>query len=213
MVAIYILATTNVEIAPGISDHEALIVKSNISVQNSPTIKRKIYLWHKADFSRINNLIADFTTSFLDHPIDTSVQQLWDSYKALCTDCLNLVPTKIVSSNSSNKSWATPLIKRLSRRKQHLYNRAKLSGLSEDWNEYCTAKKLMQKECQQAHRKYLSNILDSTSGRGQKNLWSYVKSKRRDQVSIPSLEVNGITVSDAQDKAELFNQQFTHYQK
>ena len=203
------LATTNVEITPGISDHEALIVKSNISVQNSPTIKRKIYLWHKADFSRINNLIADFTTSFLDHPIDTSVQQLWDSYKALCTDCLNLVPTKIVSSNSSNKSWATPLIKRLSRRKQHLYNRAKLSGLSEDWNEYCTAKKLMQKECQQAHRKYLSNILDSTSGRGQKNLWSYVKSKRRDQVSIPSLEVNGITVSDAQDKAELFNQQFT----
>ena len=117
---------------------------------------------------RLLILIADFTTSFLDHPIDTSVQQLWDSYKALCTDCLNLVPTKIVSSNSSNKSWATPLIKRLSRRKQHLYNRAKLSGLSEDWNEYCTAKKLMQKECQQAHRKYLSNILDSTSGRGQK---------------------------------------------
>ena len=70
------LATTNVEIAPGISDHEALIVKSNISVQNSPTIKRKIYLWHKAYFSRINNLIADFTTFFLDHPIDTPVQQL-----------------------------------------------------------------------------------------------------------------------------------------
>ena len=67
----------------------------------------------------------------------------------------------------------------------------------------------MQKECQQANRKYLSDILDSTSGRGQKNLRSYIKSKRRDQVSIPSLEVNGITVSDAQDKVELFNQQFT----
>ena len=89
------LATTSVETAPGISDHEALIVKSDISVQNSPTIRRKIYLWHKADLSRINNLIADFTTSFLNHPIDTPVQQLWDSYKALCTDCLNLVPTKI----------------------------------------------------------------------------------------------------------------------
>ena len=159
------LATTNVEIAPGISDYEALIVKSDISVQNSPTIKRTIYLWHKADLSRINNLIADFTTSFLNHPIDTPVQQLWDSYKALYMDCLNLVPTKIVSSNSSNKSWATPLIKRLSRRKQHFYDRAKLSGLSEDWNEYCAAKKLMQKDYQQAHWKYLS---DSTLGRGQK---------------------------------------------
>ena len=40
-------------------------------------------------------------------------------------------------------------------------------------------------------------------------MWSYVKSKRRDQVSIPSLEANGTTVSDAQGKAELINQQFT----
>ena len=70
------LAIINVEIVPGISDHEALIVTSDISVQNSPTIKRKIYLWHKADLSRINNLIADFTTSFLNHQIDTAVQQL-----------------------------------------------------------------------------------------------------------------------------------------
>ena len=40
-------------------------------------------------------------------------------------------------------------------------------------------------------------------------MWSYVKSKRRDQVSIPSLEANGTTVSDAQGKAELINQHFT----
>ena len=67
----------------------------------------------------------------------------------------------------------------------------------------------MQKECQQAHRKYLSDILNSPSGKSQKNLWSYVKGKRHDQVSIPSLKVNGITVSDAQEKTKLFNQQFT----
>ena len=35
------------------------------------------------------------------------------------------------------------------------------------------------------------------------------KGKRRDQVSIPSLQVNGTTISDAQEKAESFNQQFT----
>ena len=67
----------------------------------------------------------------------------------------------------------------------------------------------MQKECQHAYRKDLSDILNPTSDRGQKNLWSYVKGKRHDQVSIPSLEVSGITVSDAQEKTELFNQQFT----
>ena len=111
------LATTNIETVPVISDPEAVIVKSAMSVKNLPTIKRKIYLWHKANFSTVSNLIADFTITFLNHPIDTPVQQLWDSYKALCVDCLKLVPIKTVSSSSSNQPWTTPLIIRLSRRK------------------------------------------------------------------------------------------------
>ena len=49
-------------------------VQSDMSVKNLPTIKRKIYLCTKADFSTINYLIADFTTTFLNHPIDTPVQ-------------------------------------------------------------------------------------------------------------------------------------------
>ena len=197
------LTSISVETAPGISDHEAVIVRSAISVKTLPVIKRKVYIWHKADFSVIDNLIANFTATFLNHPIDTPVQQLWDSYKALCADCLKLVPTKILSSINSNQPWATPLIRRLSRRKQRLYSCAKLSALPEDWIQYRTAKKLMQQECRLAHTKYLSDILNSTSSRGHKNLWSYVKSKRRDQVSIPPLEVYGVIVSDAQEMAEL----------
>ena len=61
------LATTNVETAPGISDHEALIVKSDI--QHLPKVHQ--LLKGSLDLSRI-------------HPIDTPVQQLWDSYKAVC---------------------------------------------------------------------------------------------------------------------------------
>ena len=148
------LTSISVETALGISDHEAVIVKSAISVKNLPVIKRKVYLWHKANFSAIDNLIADFTATFLNYPIDTPVQQLWDSYKALCADCLKLVPTKILSSSNSNQPWATPLIRRLSRRKQRLYSRAKLSALPEDWIQYRTAKKLMQQECRLVHTKY-----------------------------------------------------------
>ena len=73
------LTSIRIETVPGISDHEAVIVKSAISIKNLPAIKRKVYHWHKADFSTINNLIADFITTFLNHPIDTPVLQLWDS--------------------------------------------------------------------------------------------------------------------------------------
>ena len=111
----------SVNVLPGINNHEAVLVKFDMSVKNSPNIKRKSYLWGKADFSTINHLIADFTTTFVNHPIDTPVQLLWDSYKALCIDCLQLVPTKLASSSNSNQPWATPLIRQLSREGSNAY--------------------------------------------------------------------------------------------
>ena len=46
------------------------------------------------------------------------------------------------------------------------------------------------------------------SNRGYKNLWSYVKCKKRDQVTIPPLDVNGLTVNDSQEKANAIDKQF-----
>ena len=51
-------------------------------------------------------------------------------------------------------------------------------------------------------------MFDSDSNKGYKNLWSYVKCKKRDQVTIPPLDVNGLTVSDSQEKANAINTQF-----
>ena len=67
----------------------------------------------------------------------------------------------------------------------------------------------MQKECRKAHNRYLCNMFDPDSDRAYKNLWSYVKCKRRDQITIPQLDVNGTTVSDPQEKANAINNQFS----
>jgi len=66
----------------------------------------------------------------------------------------------------------------------------------------------MQNECQQTHNRYLCNMLNPDSNTGYKNLWSYVKCKRCDQVSIPPLEINGITITDAEEKENAINKQF-----
>jgi len=58
-----------------------------------------------------------------------------------------------------------------------------------------------------SHGRYLSNIF--SCNRGHKGFWSYIKSKRRDQVSIPSLEINGTTISDTYEKVDLINHQFS----
>ena len=55
----------------------------------------------------------------------------------------------------------------------------------------------------------MCEIFDPDSNRGYKNLWSYVKCKRRDQVTIPPLVVNNSTISESQEKANVINQQFS----
>ena len=142
---------------------------------NQLAFKRKVYLWNKADFTAINELVTQFANSFLENTIDTPIQDLWDAYKTMCLNCLQLVPTKSVPTGKCNQPWATPFIRRLSSKKRRLYNRAKRSDLLEDWKEYRTAKKLMQKECREAHNRYLCNMFDPDSDRTYKNLWSYVK--------------------------------------
>ena len=43
------LSISSINILPGISDHKAVLVKSDMSIKNSPTIKGKGYVWGKAD--------------------------------------------------------------------------------------------------------------------------------------------------------------------
>jgi len=87
-------------------------------------------------------------------------------------NCLQLASTKTAPSGKSNQPRATPLIRRLSRKKQRLHNQSRRSDLAEDWIEYHAAKKLMQKECQPVHNRYLCNMFNPDSNRGYKNLWS-----------------------------------------
>jgi len=142
------------------------------------SVPPKLYLWNKADFISINHLVTEFANTFLDNTIDTPIQDSWDAFKTICMNCLQLVPTKTAPSGKPNQPWATPLIRRLSRKKQQLYNQARRSDLAEDWIEYHAAKKLMQKERQQVHNWYLCNMFNPDSNRGYKNLLSYVKYKK-----------------------------------
>ena len=67
--------------------------------------------------SKIDNIkekILQFSSSFLsNYSNDQSVSTLWDNFKSLCCDCLNLVPTKSISARN-NHPWISPLIKCLS---------------------------------------------------------------------------------------------------
>ena len=71
---------------------------------------------------------------------------------------------------------------------------------------YKEFKKLVQKECRKTHNNYLADSLNNFGG--SKHLWSYIKSKKKDQTGIGSLHHNDEVYTDDQEKANILNQYF-----
>ena len=66
------------------------------------------------------------------------------------------------------------------------------------------AKKLVQQECRKAYNKYASDLVDE-KGNISKRLWSYIKSKRTDQIGIPSLVCGDNVYSDSLTRLNILN--------
>ena len=67
-----------------------------------------------------NNLSGEFLNNY---DTDTPIEELWSEFKDICKKCLNQVPIKL-SNKRPQQPWITARIKRLSNRKQQLYNKA-----------------------------------------------------------------------------------------
>ena len=118
------------------------------------------------------------------------------------------VPSKMLSSNS-RQPWINRYIKQLSRRKHRCYNRAKMGNSPSEWAYYKFLKKEMQNKCRKARNSYLDKTLfNPFMSSKKKNFFRYIKSMRRDNYGIPTLQKDGITYSSDVDKAEVLNRHF-----
>ena len=120
----------------GISDHEVVSVKSLVQV-NFLSSKRRIYLWRRVNLAVIKNIVSEFSSTFLQSTSQTTpVNLLWEEFKTVCLECLNCVPSRILSTNKNRYPWITHNIRRLPRQKQCTYNIAKATRLPHRWQAY-----------------------------------------------------------------------------
>ena len=101
-------------------------------------------------------------------------------------------------------------LKRLIKKKQRVYNRAKLFQRKSDLKEHKNLQSEVRQSLRYAHQQYVTNILNSTdSSVNKKPFWHYIKSKRQDRTGISTLKsVDGRVVTTPAEKAELLNKQF-----
>lgn len=103
----------------------------------------------------------------LNNNIDIPIQDLWDNFKSVCSKCMDLVPIRITSKKLL-RPWIMMHIKRLSRRKQPIYNKAKASNSESNWKAYHDIKRLAQHECRKSHDNCLSDLLDPDTDKNHK---------------------------------------------
>ena len=144
---IQILQVSHCSTIAGISDHEAIIVKSSLQV-NLESAKRKIYLWPKANMMSIKESASALCATFLEtNSISTNIEILWKEFKDVCSECMKSVPSKLSRLKNREQPWISHHIQRLSRKKQRLYNLAKSSQSPDHWQNYYKLKKEMHKSC------------------------------------------------------------------
>ena len=139
-----------------------------------------------------------------------SVDEKWscfeDNIHRIMDSC---IPSKWTSSRY-NLPWFNHSLKRLARRKQKLYNKAKFSGKQNDWKAFLVARKLMHKRLKEARNAYISDYLGEAIEENPKRFWSYIKQLKKEEPGIADFEINGSIISDNKSKAEILNNQFSN---
>ena len=116
------------------------------------------------------------------------------------------VPSKLTSSKA-HQPWINTETKRLIRKRNRWFKYAKEAKSGKVWKTYRKIRSECQRACRQTHDQFLNNIFyeDKTN----KKLWSYIKSKKQEDIGISDLkDENNILTSDPVKKAKLINNQF-----
>jgi hypothetical protein len=195
---------------PGISDHNIILADSDLQAKLTKKPKRCIKQWSKADWDTIRSETTAYRDEFLTNYQQRDVET---NYNDFCNH-INNVTTKHVPTKTRGTRWNVPWItnktKRMTRKKQRLFNRAKKTGREHHWAQYRSFKKATTKALNKARWDYINGILQTSLDEGNsKPFWRYVYSQKNDRTGVAPLRDGSGLVCDSRSKAEILNNQFT----
>jgi hypothetical protein len=195
---------------PGISDHNIIVADSDLRARLAKKPKRSINQWTKANWDSIHQETAQFQEDFMNSYKGRSVEE---NYTEFCNHIESITKQHVPSKTSStrrNVPWLTPNIKRMTRKKQRLFNHAKKTGKEMHWAQYRSFKRATTKALNKARWNYINGILQTGIDEGNtKPFWRYIYSQKNDRSGVAPLKEGSTLVSDSKSKAEMLNQQFT----
>ena len=90
---------------PGLSDHDIVLMDTNVLPTRQKPIKMKIYLWKRADKSSMSEDLKEFTEEFTHaNTTETEVNTLSTTFRQKCIESVNkYVPSKFTSTRFNQR--------------------------------------------------------------------------------------------------------------
>lgn len=151
-------------------------------------------------------MLIKFADSFIENLREFSVDEMWDTFERSIHSIMDAcIPHKMTSSRY-NLPWFNRSLRRQSRAKQCVYNKAKLSQNHQHCSEFRDARKSLHKNLKSARQKYVSDYLGESVKDNPKPFWSFIKHLKKDDPGIADSKVDGQIISDSEMKLDLPNQ-------
>ena len=152
--------------------------------------------------------MAAFQKTFLGNdPASSSVQDNWDTFKTTINNLTDKhIPSK-TSRASHSSPWITQEVRRMSKKKQRLYNKARVTNDPRDWKSFKEYQKAIQKKQRQNYWKFQDSMFKDDD-KSNKTFWKFIKSKKQDSSNISSLKDGSKIIFSSKGKATSFNEQF-----
>jgi exonuclease III len=194
---------------PGISDHHILVADCQIMPNRSKKPPRNIFKYKDANWDKMREETLDFNTNFVSNIQSFTVQENWSKFKAHLTCIMNrYIPSKTVKNNQ-RLPWFNNSIKRVIRKKQRQYNKAKRTKKDVEWAKYRSLQNLASKMMKKSRLDYINNMLtESVESKNNKPFWKYIRSQKQDNIGVAPLKEKGVLFSGSNDKARILNSQF-----
>ena len=193
--------------------HQIIYGKLSVSNITPPPYKRRIWHYNKADIDAIMQSIATFNWREHLDKITCPDEQVKLLNEVLLNIYSNFIPNEIKTMKPRQAPWITQSVKRFLRKKNHAYKRFVRSGRPDDKVDgiksmVSDGEKLIEEAKQNYLRKTGQALANPETS--SKTYWSLINTvlNKAKIPMIPPLSENGLFITDASEKAQLFNDYF-----
>jgi hypothetical protein len=193
---------------PGISDHDIVLVDTNIRINRTKQTKRKIYLRKLTNMDELRTEVQIKLNDFMAVSFLT-IDNMWIAFKDIILNVMEKhVPSKL-SRSKQTYPWITTEVRKIINKKNKAGRKVRKTNNQKDRDRFRKLKAEAQKTARKAYNNYIHDIIGPDQTGNSKRFWSFIKAKKQEHSGVARLRGNdGMLHSASNNKAEILNAQF-----